>query len=274
MANVHTLIDARGRELTLPVRPKRIVSLVPSITESLFELGAGDRVVGVTRYCVHPAAARERAAVVGGTHGIDLERVRALEPDLVIANQEENPRGEIETLLETVPTFVTFPRTVTDGIALIRTLGRLAALPAEAEASAVDAEAAHAAAVAAVPVRRPRVLYLIWRKPWIAVSADTYVHDMLDTCGAVNVTATAPERYPRLSEEAVVALQPDAILLSTEPYAFTPAHAEEWLARGDLAAAQFGQVPIVDGELCSWYGTRVAAGLRYLSRRICALRPA
>ncbi len=274
MPDVHRVVDALGREVHLPRRPERIVSLVPSITESLFDMGVEARVVGVTRFCIHPDEARDRATVVGGTHGIDLDVLRALEPDLVIANKEENPRAELEGLIDIAPTYVTFPRTARDGIDLLRLLGTLTDTVDAAERFAGDAEAAYAAATAHAPAPPPRVLYLIWRKPWMTVNADTYVHDMLTVCGARNVAAELPQRFPKVTEAEVAALQPDAILLSTEPYAFTPEHAQTWLAQEALPAARFEQVPIVDGELCSWYGTRLGAGLRYLSTLVQNLRTA
>lgn len=274
MSETHTLVDARGRKLTLPRCPQRIVSLVPSITESLFALGAGHRVVGVTRFCTRPDDARDRATVVGGTHGIDLDALRGLDPDLVIANQEENPRDELESLVTLAPTFITFPRTVRDSIDLIRTLGLLSGTADTAETFAADADAACAEADAARPAPAPRVLYLIWRKPWMTVNADTYVHDMLTACGAVNAAAELPNRYPAITEADALALRPDAVLLSTEPYAFEAKHADEWAGIEGLPAARLEQIRIVDGELCSWYGTRVADGVRYLSTIVRNLRVA
>lgn len=274
MAELREVVDARGRTVRVPRRPDRIVSLVPSITESLFAFGLGDRVVGVTRFCVHPADARERAVVVGGTHDVNVEQLCALRPDFVIANQEENPRELLETLGERVPTFITFPRTVKDGIALLRQLGTLTGEEETAERYAADAEAAAAAARAGAPATPPRVLYLIWRKPWMTVNGDTFVHDMLARCGAVNVMADAAGRYPEVEADEVVTLRPDAIFLSSEPYQFAPEHATEWLQVSGLPAAQLGQVPLVDGELCCWYGTRMVAGLRYLSAQVRALRTA
>lgn len=272
MAATHTVVDARGRTLSLALRPQRIVSLVPSITETLFDLGAGDRIVGVTRWCVHPADARTRARVVGGTHDVDLDVLARLEPDLVIANQEENPKPLVERLATVAPTYVTFPRTVRDGIVLLRRLGELTDQRDAGARAAARVEAAHRRARRADPQRAPRVLYLIWRRPWMSVNRDTFVHDMLTTCGAVNVLAHAEARYPTLSDADAAALRPDAILLSSEPYAFRERHREEWLRRGDLPAARLGQVHLVDGELCCWYGTRLLRGLPYLAARIGQLR--
>src|SRR5262245_35702971 len=200
---------------------RRIVSLVPSLTEALFELGLGRRVVGVTDWCVHPAAAVAPLPKVGGTKNPSIARVLELRPDLVIANREENRARDVERLRAAgVPVWVTYPRTVADGVALVRELAELGA-PAERARPLIGAlERALAGARAAAPARPTRVFCPIWKRPWMAVGADTYADDLLSLCGGHNVFRDRSERrYPIVSDQEIAAARPEVILLPDEPYA-------------------------------------------------------
>jgi ABC-type Fe3+-hydroxamate transport system substrate-binding protein len=237
--------------------PRRIVSLVPSVTEALFALGLGERVVGVTDWCVHPAAAVAGLPRVGGTKDTDVEAVVALAPDLVLANREENTERTVRRLREAgLPVRVSYPRTVAEGVAL---LAELAALGASAEARDAVVEPARRAlaeARAGRPASLVRVFCPIWRDPWMAVSGDTYAHDLLVLCGAENPWAGARRRYPVVTRAEVEAARPDLVLLPDEPYAFAPADQQELLA-WDLPAARAGRIHLIDGTLVSWYGPRI-----------------
>ncbi len=242
--------------------PRRIVSLVPSLTEALFALGLGERVVGVTNWCIHPAEAVARVSKVGGTKDTDVPAVVALAPDLVIANQEENTRRTVAALRAAgLRVWLTYPRSVREGAALLRELADLGATP-EARARVVAAvEAALAAAARAAPARPARVFCPVWRDPWMSVGADTYAHDLLAVCGGENVFGRRPERrYPRVSLAEVEAAAPEVVLLPDEPYRFGVADAEE-LAALDLPAARAGRIHLVDGTLLFWYGPRIASAL-------------
>lgn len=256
-----------------PLRPaRRIVSLVPSVTESLFALGLGERVVGVTEWCVHPAAEVARLPKVGGTKSTDAEAVVALAPDLVIANQEENTRRTVEHLRAAgIAVWVTYPRTVREGVELLRALAERLEAPAAARAEVVDpVEAALAAAEAERPARRPRVFCPVWRDPWMVPARDTYIHDLLHLCGGANPFADRGDRrYPRLALEEVVAAAPEVVLLPDEPYRFDERDVAE-LARLDLPAARSGRIHLVDGTLVSWYGPRILPGIRKLRGLLCA----
>ncbi len=245
--------------------PERIVSLVPSLTESLFVLGLGDRVVGVTDWCVHPAEAVASCPKVGGTKNPDLDAIAALRPDLVIANHEENTRGDVERLQSRgIAVWVTYPRTVDEGVALLRELA-LRGERCEALREIVEPiEARVAAARAARPSVPTRVFCPIWKGPWMAVGADTFVHDLLELCGGRNVFAAHSERrYPIVREEEIVAAAPECVLLPDEPYAFGPADAAE-LARWDIPAAREGRIHLIDGTLVSWYGPRIGPAVSAL----------
>ena len=262
------LVDASGAALALPRPPRRIVSLVPSTTETLCALGLAEALAGVTAYCREPADVVRTKSRIGGEKDPDLDRIRALAPDLVIANVEENRREHVETLRGWgIPVWVTYPRTVADGIRMIRELGALTGTGARAEALAGALEALHDE-VAARSARRPPVpvFYAIWREPWMTVGADTYVHDMLRVCGGANVFADAPARYPTVTLAAVAARRPAVILLPDEPFRFRRAHLADFTPYADVPAVRDGRIHLVDGKPFSWHGPRIAGALRTLPR--------
>jgi ABC-type Fe3+-hydroxamate transport system substrate-binding protein len=250
----------------MPARPSRIVSLIPSITELLFALGLDDRIVGVTVFCTEPRDRVARTAKVGREKDPDLSRIRALAPDLVVANMEENRRDVVEALRAAgVPVWVTFPRTVSDGIGLIRELGALTGTDEAAAEMAGPIEAAHAAIRArAAAGPRARVFCPIWRGPFMTVSRDTYVHDMLWTCGGDNVFGDSEARYPAVTLDEVRDKAPDVILLPDEPYRFRAAHRADFAPLADVPAVRAGRIRLVDGKLLSWYGPRIAEAFERL----------
>jgi len=256
-------------------RARRIVSLVPSLTEALFALGLGERVVGVTGYCVHPPEARVGRAVVGGTKDVDAERVVALAPDLVIANREENTRRVVEALRDAgLRVWVTYPRTVAEGAELLDALAVLA--PAEARAAVVEPVRAAVEAARAARAQRaeplPRVLCPIWRDPWMVVGPDTYAGDLIDLCGGRLLGGEgADRRYPKRRLEELVALDPDVVLLPDEPYRFEAADLAEWRAL-DTRASRSGRVHCIDGTWVSWYGPRIRTAIEALAPLLRAPR--
>jgi ABC-type Fe3+-hydroxamate transport system substrate-binding protein len=249
-----------------------VVSLVPSITETLFALEVGDRIVGVTDFCVHPAEAVQAKTRVGGTKNPSLERIAELRPDLVLANKEENRRRDVERLEAAgVRVFVLYARTVREAVDEIRALGALTRTEARAQVIIEEVEQAWAIAKAQTPEPRPRVVALIWKRPYMAVGGDTFAHDMLVQSGGTNPFAHELRRYPRVDTARLAAAQPDVILLPTEPYAFGE---EDRLELLDLEcpAARDGRIHVVEGELLSWYGPRMARALRVLSDLIIGWR--
>ena len=247
-----------------PAAPRRIVSLVPSLTEALWALGLDDETVGLTRFCVHPPEWKARKTVVGGTKGTDAARVLALAPDLVVANREENDRAPVEALAAAgVPVWLSDIATVADALDALRDLGRVTARAAGGEALA-----AHVAAAFDVAAPRPaplRAVYLIWRDPWMTVGADTIVHDVMARGGLVNAFGDRT-RYPAVTAQEIAAAAPDVVLLSSEPYPFAAHHIAEVQA---LAPAV--RVALVDGEAFSWYGPRLAAAPAEMARLAAAL---
>ena len=262
-------------------RAQRIVSLVPSLTEALFDLGLGARVVGVTDWCVHPADQLAELPRVGGTKNPALERVIGLAPDLVIANREENRERDVERLRAAgIPVWVTYPRTVAEGVALVRELAALGAPPQRAEPLVRGLERALEGALAA-PVHPTRVFCAIWKRPWMAVGADTYADDLLRVCGGLNVFGArgerrpegrAERRYPIVDEAAIEAAQPEVILLPDEPYAFGARDIEELAALATPASAS-GRIHGLDGTLVSWYGPRIACAIERISALLAAPVP-
>ena len=248
-------------------RPERIVSLVPSTTESVCAFGAARRLVARTRYCTEPAELLGDVPMIGGTKNPDLGVILALEPDLVVANAEENRAEDLEHLAARVPTLIQTPRSVAEAVDELRVLAsRLEVADAAAPwLEQIDARLAEAAAAAR---GRPplRVYYAIWRKPWMTVSADTFVHDVLQRCGARSVAAAARDRYPVLSPKEAVEQGLDLVLLASEPWEFDAAQREEVVRGGS-----FGDVPVrlCDGRDFCWHGVRMAAGL---GRALAALR--
>jgi ABC-type Fe3+-hydroxamate transport system substrate-binding protein len=246
------------------VTPARIVSLVPSLTETLFVFGAGERVVGRTRYCLWPPRSVKRVPTVGGTKKADVRRVLELEPDLVVAVREENTKENINELEEAgVPVFVGAPENVAGAIEMLGELAR-------------TIEAPRAGAVLA-PIKRVygrlrdemtqgegrRVFLPIWRNPFMSVGSDTYADDVLTTCGGDNVCG-ATARYPVVTLEEVEATQPDIVLLPDEPYPFSAEDLEEFYSL-EIPAAHADRIHLVDGKLLTWYGPRMASSLMQLS---------
>lgn len=209
-----------------------------------------------------------RTPKVGREKDPDLGRIRALAPDLVVANIEENRKDVVDALrADGVPVWVTYPRSVAEGIGLIHELGALTGTAAAAEALARPLEAARVRVLArAAEGARVRVFCPIWRNPYMTVNRDTYVHDVLWTCGGDNVFAASPARYPTVSLEEVRAAAPDVILLPDEPYRFRAAHRADFAPLGGVPAVRTGRIHLVDGKLLSWYGPRIGEALEGLPR--------
>jgi len=203
---------------------------------------------------------------VGREKDPDVGKILALAPDLVVANVEENRRDVVETLRATgVPVWVTFPRTVWDGIQLVRELGEVTAASAEGAALAASLERRYEEAVRRTASRpASRVFCPIWRGPYMTVNRDTYVHDVLQTCGGDNVFAAGAARYPTVTLEEVRAAAPDVILLPDEPYRFRAAHRADFTPIADVPAVRAGRVHLVDGKLLSWYGPRIVQAIERL----------
>jgi ABC-type Fe3+-hydroxamate transport system substrate-binding protein len=246
-----------GHVVELNFPPKRIVSLVPSQTELLYDLGLADEVVGITKFCVHPQRWFREKTRIGGTKTVNLERVAALKPDLIIANKEENTREQVESLAQHYPVWTSNIQTITEGLQMIRQVGGLVGKEAAAIHLADEISAGFAGLQkAAVP---KKVAYFIWRGPWMCAGGDTFISDMITAAGWQNVLA-GKLRYPTIELQELALLQPDLILLSSEPYPFKEQHIAEI-----KAVIPYAEIKLVDGELFSWYGSRMLNAIPYLS---------
>jgi ABC-type Fe3+-hydroxamate transport system substrate-binding protein len=268
------MADDLGLKLELERPPARIVSLVPSWTETLFKLGADDLVAGVTRFCVEPADKLGGIPKIGGTKNPNIREILKLAPDLVIANAEENRREDIERLREQrVPVLTTYPRTVPGAVESMLRIGR--ALDRDAQAAALAREIALVvsgieAGLGVWSKLRLRVFCPIWKKPWMAFNGDTYAHDVLRMMGFNNVYAAAGERYPRTTIEDAVEHRPDIVLLPDEPYVFDQRDVEE--LKAELPPALGRRVLLIGGRDLHWYGVHMVEGLRSLNERLSRLR--
>ena len=239
----------------------RIVSLVPSITELLCELGLAAQLVGRTGFCIHPASLVAAISKVGGTKDVNLDKIRRLAPTHLVVNIDENNKPAVDALAEFIPHIVvTHPLAPRDNLALARLMGAVFCADATAAAWCVQFEARYAA-LRAAPKGPPRtMLYCIWRDPWMSVSHDTYIARMMAEIGWGVPQLPDPARYPRFDWTPALIERIDGVLLSTEPYRFSRVHA-------CALERKIGKpVRLVDGEMMSWYGSRSLAGLGYLER--------
>lgn len=249
----------------------RIVSLCPSLTELVFDLDRGADLVGLTDWCVHPAAKVGAIEKVGGTKTPNVARIVELAPDLVLMNEEENRVEDAQALRAAgVALHVSLPRDAADTAMMVRSIGAALQRPDLAEHIALDIEARTRRVVERA--RGARVLpwaYLIWRKPYMSVNRDTFVSALLDQAGGRNVFADATERYPTIEIEALVSAAPAVVFLCTEPFPFQDKHREEL---ADLTGFARERFVIADGEYLSWHGSRTPAGIDYAEGLIVAAR--
>lgn len=239
----------------------RLVSLCPSLTELLFDLGVGEQVVGRTRFCIHPAGDVDRVERVGGTKNPKIDRIVALQPDIVFMNEEENRREDADVLRERgVRVHASLPRTPLETAAMVRAIARHVDRPDAGERIAGEIERRAAEVRERRGDRRVRYAYLIWRDPWMTVSDDTFVAEMLKLPGGENVFGKRQVRYPVITIAELTDERPDLVLLSTEPFPFTDLHAAELAETTGFPVERFR---IVDGELLSWHGSRTPRGIAY-----------
>lgn len=245
--------DQLGNIILLPEFPKRIISLVPSQTELLADLGLNEKVVGITRYCVHPNRWRSEKTIVGGTKKVDISVVRSLAPDLIIGNKEENEKNDIEQLQKEFPVWMSDIHNLDEALSMIQSLGNIT--NTHTVASHICTSVLKELESFSKGISKT-VLYLIWRNPWMGAGRNTFIDDMLSRIGLTNVLQE--NRYPVLREEDLISLSPDYVFMSTEPYPFREKHISEVKALFDEAS-----IRIVDGEMFSWYGSRLIQAPAY-----------
>lgn len=241
----------------------RIVSLVPSITELLYDLGLEDEVVGITKFCVRPQHWFQTKTRVGGTKNVDVEKVASLKPTLIIANKEENEKVQVEALQDIAPVFVSDVSTLDEALDMINHIGNLVGRKENAR-EIINTIRENFSSLAGIGVHKPavqkkRAAYLIWRSPYMAAGGDTFIHDMMVRCGLENVLS-GELRYPEVTLEQLSALGCELLMLSSEPYPFNEKHAAEM--RQQLPSVS---IVFVDGEMFSWYGSRLIHAAAYFT---------
>ena len=272
------LTDLTFTEIEIPQPVRSVVSLVPSVTESLFGLGVGDRLVGRTAFCVSPKPEVDAIANIGGTKSPNLKRIIELHPNLVLANKEENRREDILHLREQgVTVHVSQPTTVEEGLAYVSTLGRI--FQVEEKADAVVHEGVREVVAARERARerdeqnahrrnprphsRPRVVAFVWKDPWMAAGGGTYMGDVIETLGGDHVLSATTDRYPEVTLDEVAELRPDILLFPDEPFAFTEEHIAPWRER--LPTLPADRFRLCSGQDLCWFGTRIPGALRRLA---------
>lgn len=258
-----TFVDQVGNRIELLQIPKRVVSLVPSLTETLFDLGLGDKIVGVTKYCVEPKGLVERIPKVGGTKKVDIEFIRSLEPDIIIANKEENTKEQIEELMNFVPVWTSYIVTIDDVIGMLNSFGLIFDIEAVAKQFVDRVQSrleTFSKKIECSMFFEKNVLYFIWRKPYMIVGKDTFINSMLNLCTLYNIGLLIDNssRYPKVELEQLKQIDPDLVFLSTEPYPFSEKHLPEFESLFPNSV-----IKIVRGDYFSWYGTRIVKAIDY-----------
>jgi ABC-type Fe3+-hydroxamate transport system substrate-binding protein len=273
--------DLTFTELDIPQPVESVVSLVPSVTETLFALGVGERIVGRTRYCVSPDPEVRKIERVGGTKDPDVARILELAPALVLANKEENRREDIDALRNAgLTVHVAQPTTVEEGLAYVATCGRIFERDDVADVIVRDGVRELVAARDRAgqlaeqnrhkrnprPDPRPGVIAFVWKDPWMAAGADTYMGDMIESLGGRHLLSGVEGRYPEVTPEQVMALNPDILLFPDEPFPFKAEHTEFWREQTPLLnAVREGRLRLCDGQDLCWFGARTAEALRRLT---------
>lgn len=255
--------DQLQNTIFLAEKPKRIISLVPSQTELLFDLGLENEVVGLTKFCIHPAGKVKSKTKIGGTKNFNFEAIDALQPDLIIGNKEENYQEGIEKLAQKYPVWMSDIFTLEGALEMIRKVGELTGKAESANVIVAEIEAGFIALPK--PKAKISAAYFIWKDPYMAVGSNTFINDMLLRCGFENVFANA-ERYPEIGREMLQKSKPELILLSSEPYPFQEKHFQEF-----QELLMEAKIKIVDGEMFSWYGSRLLKAPAYFQQLISEL---
>ena len=253
-----TFKDQMGHEVVLPDLPLRIISLVPSQTELLFDLGLGERIVGLTKFCIHPKPQVKQKVIIGGTKNFRFKTIDELQPDLIIGNKEENYKEGIEQLQQKHSVWMSDIYSLEDALQMMQQVGQLTGTEAKVQ------ELIHGISTGfeSLQPAQPQIstAYFIWRKPYMAVGSHNIIDHMLQRCGFRNAFADLA-RYPEISPEQLKVANPQLILLSSEPYPFKKKHVAEFRELCPEAS-----IKIVDGEMFSWYGSRLLHAPAYLQQ--------
>jgi ABC-type Fe3+-hydroxamate transport system substrate-binding protein len=252
MDTKRSFTDQMGARVTINFPPKRIISLVPSQTELLADLGLDEKVIAITKYCTHPVAWQKSKQIVGGTKNFDVKMISDLNPDIIIGNKEENFKDGI-LQLSRYPVWMSDIATLEEAISMITSIGEMTDRGTQAASIVQDIRRSFSGIKKFSPAT---VLYMIWRKPWMAAGRGTFINSMLETLGLKNAIETA--RYPQLTESELQTANPQYIFLSSEPYPFQEKHIEEI-----RTLCPMSEILLVNGEMFSWYGSRLIQAPEY-----------
>lgn len=245
--------DQMKRKIKIPTHPTRIISLVPSQTELLFYLGLNEEVVGITKFCIHPNKMFKSKPRVGGTKKYKFDKIKLLQPDLIIGNKEENDQTQIELLEKEYPVWMSDIFNLEDALDMILEIGTIVNKKSEAELliEKIIGSFHRSKHTIRQYIYRPRVAYFIWKNPTMVAAGQTFINEMLEIAGFENIFAKE-SRYPQISDEKMAAARPDVILLSSEPFPFKEKHVKEI-----QSVCPDADIKLVDGEIFSWYGNRL-----------------
>ena len=249
-------VDNLSQEILINFPPLRIISLVPSITELLFDLGLNKEIVGITKYCVHHRELIKNKTVVGGVQNIDFNKINALKPDLIIANKEENDKNEIIQLSKNHSVWISDVKQFDESLRLIKNIGELT--NKNETAQEINKKIIEKFYNNKIAQKNIRVAYLIWKDPYITINKNTFVNDMIEMCGLKNVFAEKTESYPKITINEIKQAKPDFVLLSSEPYSFNMDDAKE--IKKNMPSLK---IKFVDGEMFSWYGSHILKSYDY-----------
>jgi ABC-type Fe3+-hydroxamate transport system substrate-binding protein len=260
--NMKTFTDQLGNTITLAVPPQRIISLVPSQTELLFDLGLEERIVGITKFCVHPYHLKSTKKIIGGTKKVHLEKIKLLKPDIIIANKEENTEEIVASLQEIAPVWVSDIATIEDSLHMITEFGKMFSVRTKAQQWIDKINYGHADFIKFMEGREPlKAAYFIWKNPYMAAGGGTFINEMLRLNKFVNIYEDRG-RYPEIIIQKMrIQGDPDVVFLSSEPYPFKEEDAFEVGRFTHHAKTVF-----VDGEMFSWYGSRLVKAFDYFKQ--------
>jgi ABC-type Fe3+-hydroxamate transport system substrate-binding protein len=261
-------IDQMMRKVEISSSPMRIISLVPSQTELLFDLGLNDEVVGITKFCIHPKPWLKEKTIVGGTKQLNHQKIESLKPDLIIGNKEENSKNDIELLMQKYPVWMSDINTLKEALQMIESIANITQTSQKGN-QLIEKINHEFELLPHANQSKKRIAYFIWNKPMMVAGKDNFINSILSSLGFENVFANqlnSPQisyRYPQITSTELAAAAPDTIYLSSEPFPFKDKHVQQF-----KAICPDAEIKIVDGEMFSWYGSRLSFAPTYFKTLI------